>query len=34
MEGYFRLSLTANDSMIENSLAGFAKAFNKAKNKN
>ncbi len=30
MEGYFRISLTANDSMIENSLAGFAAAFKAA----
>jgi aspartate aminotransferase len=26
MPGYFRISLTANDDMIERSLAGFAAA--------
>lgn len=27
LPGYFRLSLTANDEMVERSIAGFAKAF-------
>lgn len=31
LPGYFRLSLTANDAMIERSIAGFAKAFAIAK---
>lgn len=30
LPGYFRLSLTANDEMIERSIRGFAKAFEKA----
>lgn len=32
LPGYFRLSLTANDEMIERSIAGFAKAFAIAQN--
>jgi aspartate aminotransferase len=31
MPGYFRISLTANESMIEAALPGFAKAFEKLK---
>ncbi len=30
MPGYFRISLTANDAMIERSLAGFAEARHQA----
>ncbi|MFN8444900.1 MAG: aminotransferase class I/II-fold pyridoxal phosphate-dependent enzyme [Caldilineaceae bacterium] len=34
LPGYFRLSLTANDAMIERSLAGFAAAFALAQSRN
>lgn len=31
MPGYFRISLTANDAMVERALPGFARAFTRAK---
>jgi aspartate aminotransferase len=31
LPGYFRISLTANDDMIERSLPGFAEALGKAR---
>ena len=31
MPGYFRISLTANDAMIDQSLPGFARAIERAK---
>jgi hypothetical protein len=31
MPGYFRLSLTANDQMIERALPNFSKAFEEAR---
>jgi aspartate aminotransferase len=31
MPGYFRISLTANDAMVERALPGFARAFARAK---
>lgn len=34
LPGYFRLSLTANDQMVEKALPGFAKAFEQAKQLN
>ncbi len=32
MPGYFRISLTANDEMVERALPGFERAFNRARN--
>jgi hypothetical protein len=31
LPGYFRISLTANDAMIDRSLSGFAKAYERAR---
>jgi hypothetical protein len=34
LPGYFRISLTANDSMIDRSLSVFAKALERARKRN